>query len=381
MDADSANHRPNGGPVGADIFDEPVTYMDLKAWIAEQEALPQPEPLTDVQKRAILDLKRSIRKEKHTFNLTDADWVSLIMRYRDAHQAEGCTVEFNDNHQNHVGQVGFMCFVSLQVTRDWQTIIFPSAENGLEPDEHTGGFRVPNFPKKKDAKQYAAKSAIEWLMYHHYMPSDCQNVVFKAANPQNGQSKRTPRVPAAVPTPQQTPTAPANTNEPANGKGAVSAPISSPATPSHRATVASGSNGGNGASLNPNAVSNAESSLAPHLAQPKPSRRRGISDNTVDIDVYDDSISIHQRVAAMCKRLGMQPPQVELTPISNMQDMFSGRAIFPVEAGPVPEHIGRVESGLFKKNTKEMVQEQVLEFLLQLEQERLAVYESLMADD
>lgn len=79
MEVNSANRHPKAAPVGADIFDEPVTYLDLKAWIAEQEALPQPEPLTDVQKRAILDLKRSIVKTKRTFHLADADWVSLIM--------------------------------------------------------------------------------------------------------------------------------------------------------------------------------------------------------------------------------------------------------------------------------------------------------------
>lgn len=65
-------------PVGAAIFDEPVSYLDLKAWIAEQEALPQPEPLTDVQKRAILDLKKSIVRTKTTFDIEDADWVSLL---------------------------------------------------------------------------------------------------------------------------------------------------------------------------------------------------------------------------------------------------------------------------------------------------------------
>ena len=74
-----ANCNLNAAPVGAAIFDEPVSYLDLKAWIAEQEALPQPEPLTDIQKRAILDLKKSIVKTKQSFHLDHADWVSLLM--------------------------------------------------------------------------------------------------------------------------------------------------------------------------------------------------------------------------------------------------------------------------------------------------------------
>lgn len=79
MEVDKTNRHPNAVPVGAAIFDEPVSYLDLKAWIAEQEALPQPEPLTDIQRRAILDLKRSIVKTKHSFSIDEADWVSLLM--------------------------------------------------------------------------------------------------------------------------------------------------------------------------------------------------------------------------------------------------------------------------------------------------------------
>lgn len=79
MEVDKAKHHPNAVPAGAAIFDEPVSYLDLKAWIAQQEALPQPEPLTDIQKRAILDLKNSIVKTKHNFGLNEADWVSLLM--------------------------------------------------------------------------------------------------------------------------------------------------------------------------------------------------------------------------------------------------------------------------------------------------------------
>ncbi|KAK1781807.1 hypothetical protein QBC45DRAFT_458453 [Copromyces sp. CBS 386.78] len=368
---------------GAAIFDEPVSYLDLKAWIAEQEALPQPEPLTDVQKRAILDLKKSIVKTKQSFDIDDADWISLLMRYRDAHQAEGCTVEFNDNHQNQVGKVGFMCFVSLSVTSDWEPILFPSKENGILVDSTTGAPYVPHFSKKKDAKRYAAKCAIEWLMYQRYMPSDCQNVTFKA---KSGQSKQQPRVPGVVPsviTPQKTPTAPVNTNGLANGTGAVSAPISIPATPSPPANGESESNNGsNGASLNPDAVSNSENSLAPYLAKPPPPPpRRKVVDNLLDIDVHDDSISVHQRVSVMANRLGMTCPEVRVELIPDTQSMYRGRAIFPIEAGPIPEHVGRVDSGYMKQPTKEMVGEQVLEFLFQLEQIRLAELDSIIADD
>ncbi|CCC05859.1 unnamed protein product [Sordaria macrospora k-hell] len=385
-----ANCNLNAAPVGAAIFDEPVSYLDLKAWIAEQEALPQPEPLTDIQKKAILDLKKSIVKTKQSFHLDHADWVSLLMRYRDAHAAEGCTVEFNDNHQNQVGKVGFMCFVSLSVTRDWEPILFPSKENGILVDDATGAPYVPHFTKKKDAKRYAAKCAIEWLMYQRYMPSDCQNVTFKAkskpGNPQNGQSKQPPGVPVVVPlviTPQTTPTASVNTNGIVNGNGAVSAPVSIPSTPSSPANGESDSNdGSDGASLDPDAVSNSANSLAPYLAKPPPApRRRKGTDNILDIDVHDDSISVHQRLAEMAKRLGMQVPHIIVEPIPDAQNMFRGQANFPIEAGQVPEHVGRVDSGFMGPATKEMVAEKVLEYLFEVERVRIAEFDSIIADE
>ena len=424
MEADMADRNGSAAPTGAAIFDEPVSYLDLKAWIAEQEALPQPAPLTDIQKRAILDLKKSIVKTRLSFNLEVADWVSLLMSesyfvslcfyasshllmhytgYRDAHQDEGCTVEFNDNHENQVGMIGFMCFVSLKVTRDWEPILFPSEENGLMREEATGPFYVPQFTRKKDAKRYAAKSAVEWLMYQKYMPSDCKNVTFKTkskpAIPQNGQSKPTPRVAGMVPSvigPQQAPTVPVKSNGLANGNGPLSAPTSISATPSSlvalkleptskSATPSSSTavkldsdDGSNGAPLNQDAVSNTENSLAAYLAKPPPARRT--THNKVEVDVHDDSISVHQRIAEMCGRLGIGIPQIVVEPIPNTQDMFHGKAVFPVEAGPVPEHVGRVENSYMRNPTKERVGEQVLEFLFRLQQERNAALEFVLAD-
>lgn len=60
-----------------------VGYKDLKEWIAMQESLPEPRPLTDVQRRAIADLRDSL-KISAVFNtdldLGDKDWISLLHR-------------------------------------------------------------------------------------------------------------------------------------------------------------------------------------------------------------------------------------------------------------------------------------------------------------
>lgn len=231
-------------------------------------------------------------------------------------------------------------------------------------------------------------------MYQKYMPKDLQNVTFKAVsktpNTQKGQPMQPLGAPIVVPsvvTPQTTPAAPVNTNGlgNGNGNGAVAAPISTPATPSPSANAEPESNNGsNGASLNqPDAVSNTEKSLASYLAKPRPAptRRKVADDSLFDIDVLDDSISVMQRVVVMSKRLGMEAPRVMVEQIPDTRDFWRGWAIFPIEAGPVPENVGRVENSFMKANTKERVGEQVLEFLLQLEQIRNAEYENMLAED
>ena len=65
-------------PATAALPQEPVDYRDLKEWIAEQEALPQPAPLTDVQRKAIAELKASIAKKVPEPDVGGADWVSLL---------------------------------------------------------------------------------------------------------------------------------------------------------------------------------------------------------------------------------------------------------------------------------------------------------------
>ena len=58
-----------------------------------------------------------------------------------------------------------------------EPLTFPNPEAGFVTNE-TGALVAPGFGRKKDAKQYAAKSCIQWLMKGEYMPSDGVNVEF-----------------------------------------------------------------------------------------------------------------------------------------------------------------------------------------------------------
>ncbi|KAH6850261.1 hypothetical protein B0I37DRAFT_371183, partial [Chaetomium sp. MPI-CAGE-AT-0009] len=148
----------------ASILDEPVDYRDLKEWIAEQER--NPKPLTPLQQRAISDLRRSIEPE-----IGDRDWVSLMNRYTQAH---GGTPAFIDEPAPEERWT-YRCL--FKPTADAEQMEFPNPEAGFTPNEH-GIPAAPSFGRKKDAKQYAARCCIEWLMKGGYMPSDGTSVEF-----------------------------------------------------------------------------------------------------------------------------------------------------------------------------------------------------------
>ncbi len=68
-------HLPNNKMPAAHLED-PVDFSDIKAWIAEQEENPQ--PLTDVQRKAIAELKASLVKKTPEPELGEIDWISLL---------------------------------------------------------------------------------------------------------------------------------------------------------------------------------------------------------------------------------------------------------------------------------------------------------------
>ncbi|KAK3379416.1 hypothetical protein B0T24DRAFT_589986 [Lasiosphaeria ovina] len=374
-----------------DMDYEPVDYRDLKAWIAEQEALPQPAPLTEIQKKAIAELRASLGGRPEP-ELGDIDWVSLLYRYRDAYRAGGAVVLFADEL---AAQKKWVCRCTFRGTAASELQRFPGPDGGLLADVGGGGTLVaPSFARKKDAKRYAAKCCVEWLMAENRMPSDGLSVVFPKT--------KTPAVSSLLPPPppQLDPVSEGGVLVTKDGD-AVSAPAAittatkkqknkSAASP---AAVA-GNNGSN--ALPPDSPSppppltslddgNTNDTIAaPPLPPPERPPKKPAPTNTTKstapktIDVHDPSAPTEARVAEMCRRLGIGAPRYV---VEENATFFSARPDFAAaDAIALPDGLGVVRKIYSRRAARAAAAADVLAYLLRVERERDAEAEALIAE-
>jgi hypothetical protein len=195
-------------------------------------------------------------------------------------------------------------------------MVFPSAEGGgLLPDD-SGTPVPPHFTRKKDAKQYAAKCCIEYLMGHGFMPTDGVNVEFPKPKP----------LPAPTP-----------------AKAKKKNPIPVP---------------------NPNPA-------------PTPSDGNGGKE--------DSEPATTTRVGSLCRLMGLAVPTYRITPsaevssTSGKNEYWDGYADFGADGIKVPEGLGKVANVYGKKNARERIAEEVLEWLVKEERTRREEADALMA--
>ncbi|KAL2022314.1 hypothetical protein VTK56DRAFT_5712 [Thermocarpiscus australiensis] len=322
------------------LLEDPIDYTHLKAWIAQQEA--NPRPLTPQQRRAISDLILSLRSEEP--NLGDRDWISLLFQYCNAHRINVDAVSFNYEPALN-GKWACRCAFDHPTSHK----IFPSLDFGYVPNAD-GVKALPSFSRKKDAKQYAAKCCVEWLMAVGRMPSDGVNVVF-------------PRAKAKPPSPL--PPSP----------GPLTATNNNPGTTTS-------------ASLRPTLTPTPTGNEATTTPQPKQTTTTPPQSGS-PIDIHDDDIPATRRVAELCRRLGIVVPRYEVTPSSSSSaapttttgssgtttmatttDFFDGRADFGVDSARVPEGLGRVVGVYTRRAARERIAEEVLGWLVQEERRR-----------
>ncbi|KAG8156685.1 hypothetical protein KVR01_013476 [Diaporthe batatas] len=152
-------------------FPNPI-YQHVKDWAAKQEAIEKetkaPAPLNDVE-RAFLEGLLKPSPSLSPAPDDGKDYVSLLFQYRQAKPAGHKTNFVDGAHPipNAQGSAQWTCAVELSETSVYEPRIksFPAAGFGLDA---TGS--CPPFAKKKDAKQYAAKCAMEWLAKHGLLP-------------------------------------------------------------------------------------------------------------------------------------------------------------------------------------------------------------------
>ncbi|KAI1818832.1 hypothetical protein GGS20DRAFT_7221 [Poronia punctata] len=142
----------------------PKTYDKIQSWIRQQQQTPI--PLTDGVRNALLSLESALDSQPNAEpepELGEANWVGLLGEYRAVHPHSGCRdVQYVEMPVDPTGRgiLHWKCQVAV-----------PEASGGAFPG-HAGDFsKAPAFLRKKDAKKYAAKCAIEWLREQGFMPN------------------------------------------------------------------------------------------------------------------------------------------------------------------------------------------------------------------
>ncbi|KAI1502744.1 hypothetical protein F5X99DRAFT_417730 [Biscogniauxia marginata] len=276
------------------------TYETVQNWISRQ--LESRAPVTEAQRELLLHLELTINPRsppRPEPELDDINWIGLLQEYRAARQrvpGGRSVVNFTEAPVDPLSR-GPPNWYS-QVTIDEHPEPFPGAAGGLFEDG-----TQPSFFRKKDAKKYAAKCAVEWLRANGYMP-------------QAGGVK--------FPKPQQP--APKPLSLPKNAKPASLPQASNP----------------------PKTPNNAPKTPAP-------------------VSPFDDTQpSAAFEVARLCKDLGWQPPQYRIEPDPSAGGFFSGYPDLGINASLFPDGVGRVNNILSKKAAKEKIAEDLLKPLKQI---------------
>lgn len=219
----------------------------------------------------------------------------------------------------------------------WAYSVALDEHNERFPPETTQGL-VQSFARKKDAKQFAAKCAVQWLMDQKLMPSTVKD--------------------ADIPKQQVTTVV---SPPPKRQKVNATSPSSTPLT----------------ASANISAVESAQSATVSGQGQPSKGTRSRENRTPSPTSAGKEAAKL---VAELCTKLGVMPPtyKIEL----EQGEFGSGHAQFhdPVHPQEVPRVLGHV-SGVYggKKNVKEAIAEQILKELRLLEEKRDAMLDELLA--
>lgn len=357
--------------------DAPVDPLAVvKQWLAEREA--HPGPLTPTELNAIVALKGTLGRIPEP-ELGMADWVSLLHSkshrpvklgpfahsptgYRDARQQQcGAKFEFEDM-VNEDKSFTTICIFTGELGAP--PLRFPGEHGGLLPVDHSGTPGAPSFLKKKDARKYAAKCCVEWLMANGYMPADGSTANLSRIKPKPFRIPSTTGAAPAAQTDENARPASNGTTAPPQGN-ATSAELTGDETASSRPS--------NGTPRPANSAPPTSGTTAPSPSPPVPT--------SSEEEMTDFEVPATQRVKELCENLGLCQPQYIITPSPNHgRDFFDGRANFLADDPYFEDGVGRVFGGYTKKGTRERVAEQVLVALLEISARREAAYKTLLED-
>ncbi|KAK0646579.1 hypothetical protein B0T16DRAFT_458483 [Cercophora newfieldiana] len=334
---------------------EPIDLSDIKEWIAEYEASPQPSALlTPAQRKALQDFKASIAKVAPVPEIIDEDWISALQLYRDIDSSRRRGVDFTwDDVTVGSSPSQFQCFCSFKGPLAPERMTFPREDCGFVAIDTKGTLGPPSFPKKKDARRYAAQYCIIWLLR--------QGEVVKF--PRSGEQPRAKSL---------------------KELGVVDR------RPASAASAASSCSADASASPALKAVKGDVVVPVPAAAA-GPVEKEAVVHVKIENDAVDDEdpseadgeedIPATKRVTDLCQTLGFVAPQYRITPAdTGPSGFYNGYAYFGVDHLRVPDGLGYVTDCCGKEATKQRSAEQVLKWLLREQEKRAQQFADLEAE-
>ncbi|EGX94336.1 hypothetical protein CCM_02607 [Cordyceps militaris CM01] len=246
------------------------------------------------------------------------------------------------------------------------------------------------FGNKKDAKQYAAMLAVEYLkgatrqMATSHTPRETPEKLGLSENssqnaPQQPQppapSHTAPTQPLALPQPAQPPAQPATPLTPQSPLAplVLTAPGTPP--PSTRAKRPLDS------PTTPGPASPLKQRHQRHSPTPPPPATAAmpfVSPKGRGADAAAEQSRLFGSIARLCARLGVSQPQYRLVPDLDRPSFFSGRAEFSV-GSRVPDDIAVVRNVLGKKQARIQIAEQVLAWMEKEEMRRQQLVDGMLS--
>ncbi|RDA84516.1 hypothetical protein CP532_1498 [Ophiocordyceps camponoti-leonardi (nom. inval.)] len=296
-----------------------VPWNRLRAWIDEQEE--QGQSLTKTQLEALSRIIPFCEKEP---DVSGGNFVSLLTELVQARRLptptfvdEAITVPVD----GHLMQ-RFRCVCSV-------------AEYGSFPDLEEGGREAPVFQNKKDAKQFAAKHAFDYLKQH-------------TESQKTPQAKRTsPRrlSPAAPSTPHPSQRRKQHHQKQADDDHPPASASSSTPSASRKDALASAS-------------STAEK---------------------IEEDDDDDGEAMIRRASDLAARMGFGTLSFAIEPDPELENFFHGRPVFSQSGGCVPADVAVVTGVLGKKQARVQVAANVFIWLEAKAKEKRTTFANLFS--
>ncbi|CAL3964717.1 hypothetical protein PZA11_002343 [Diplocarpon coronariae] len=147
-----------------------LSFKDMDAFTREQEekdaseAANTPVPVPAAKKpKPTIDLEALAIEQLANEEMGDKNWIGTLQQYRDVHPVAGADNGIIwDESQDATGiTLRFRCTLTIAESSE----LFGNNSLGYST-------KIVSFGTKKQAKKYAAKKAIDWLIENKYMPAD-----------------------------------------------------------------------------------------------------------------------------------------------------------------------------------------------------------------